>query len=86
MTLIEKFLRKRVTCRSSLREVYEKSVGENEYFCNNSGKVRSIELIFELDRDIDETELRRKFHHDLTLPSKVIVYTDGRTDGHTDRF
>ena len=30
-----------------------------------------MKLIFELDRDIDETKLYRKFHHDLTLLSKV---------------
>ena len=47
---------------------------------------RPIILIFELDRDIVETKLCRKFHRDWTLLSNVIVYTAGRTAGHTDRF
>ena len=80
--LIEKFLTKATIYRSSHR----KTIGKNQYFCNNSGRARPNRLIFELDRDIDETELCRKFHLDLTLLSKVIVYTDGRTAGHTDRF
>jgi len=39
---------------------------------NKSGRAHPIRLIFELDRDIDETELCWKFHHDLTLLSEVI--------------
>ena len=66
-TLIEKFLTRTVICRSSHR----KTIGKNQYFCNNSGRTRPIKLIFELDRDIDETKLYRKFHHDLALLSKV---------------
>ena len=71
-TLIEKFLTKATIYQSSHRK-HRKTIGKNQYFCNNSGRARPIRLIFELDRDIDETELCRKFHHDLTLPSKVIV-------------
>ena len=71
-TLIDKFLTKAIIYRSSI-EKHRKTIGENQYFCNNSGRARPIRLIFELDRDIDETELCRKFHHDLILLSKVIV-------------
>ena len=60
------------------------AIGKNDYFCNNSQMARPIMLIFELDRDIVKTKLCRKFHRDLTLLSKVIVYTDGRTDTLTD--
>ena len=35
-----------------------------------------------LDRDIDETILCAKFHHNRITLSRVIVYTAG----HTDRF
>ena len=79
-TLIEKFLTRTAIYRSSHR----KTIGNNEYFCNNSGRASPIRLIFELDRDIDETKLCRKFHHDLTLLSKVIVLTAGRPDILTD--
>ena len=61
-------------------------VVNNDNFFDNSTISWRILLIVELDWDIDEAELCRKFHHDLTLLSKVIVLTDGRPDGHTDRF
>ncbi len=63
-----------------------KSIGKNEYFCNNSGRARPIRLIFELDRDLDKIKLCTKFYENRLSLSKVIVYTDGRPDGHTDRF
>jgi len=55
------------------------------FFCN-SAMVQPVGLIFELDRDINETKLCRKFHLNLILLSKVIVLTAGRTAGHTDRL
>ena len=82
-TLIENFLRKRQYINLPI-EKHRKTIGKNQYFCNNSGRTRPIRPIVELDRDIDETELCRKFYHDLTLFSKVIVYTDGRPDTLTD--
>jgi hypothetical protein len=39
----------------------------------------SWRIIFELDRDIDETILSAKFHHNRITRIRVIVYTDGRT-------
>ena len=44
----------------------------NDNVFDNSAISWRILLIFELDRDINETELCTKFHHDLTLLSKVI--------------
>ena len=59
---------------SGYRSIFsQETIGKNEYFCNNSGRARPIKLIFELDRDIVETKLCRKFHRDRTFFSKVIV-------------
>jgi hypothetical protein len=52
---------------------YTEIIGKYQYFWNNSGMVDPIVRIFELDRDIKETKLCRKFHHNLTLLSKVLV-------------
>ena len=41
-------------------------------------------LIFELDRDLYEIHLRRKFHDNWMSLSKVIVLTAGRPDILTD--
>ncbi len=61
-----------VYCKKCIRK-YREIIGKYQYFCHNSGMVGPIMLIFELDRDINETKLWRKFHHDVTLLSKVIV-------------
>ena len=45
----------------------------NDIFCNNSVNPWRILLIFELDRDIDEIMLCRKFHNDRLSLSGIIL-------------
>src|SRR5207302_1558452 len=51
---------------------------------NSSGQSSPILPIFELDRASDLIDLYAKFGENLTILSRVIVVTDGRTDRQTD--
>jgi hypothetical protein len=56
------------TCVSFVRNSMEWAHRNNHIFCYNSGSCGPIVLIFELDRDIYETVLRTKFHHNRIMP------------------
>jgi hypothetical protein len=72
------------TCVFFGRNSMEWAHRKNHIFCYKPGRCGPIVLIFELDRDIYETVLRTKFHHNRISPSSVIVLTAGRPDTLTD--